>query len=67
MLLLDHFLQVNFITGPYELQNCQDISLYKFEKVFESIQKFPTVKKLQIISKGEGSNMGNPLFYWLEV
>lgn len=67
MLLLDHFPQVNFIKEPYALRNYQDINLYKFEKVCERIQKFPFIRKLQIIFRGEVSNMGNLLFYWPKV
>lgn len=67
MLLLDHFPQVNFIKEPYALRNYQDISLYKSPQVYERIQKFPSVKKPQIVSIGGGSNMGNLLFYWLKV
>ena len=67
MLLLDHFLKFNFIKVPYGLQNYQDISLYKFQRVYESIKIFPFVRKLQIVFKAGGSNMGNLLFYWLTV
>ena len=59
MLLLDHFLKVNFIKEPYGLQNYQDISLYKFQRVYESIKIFPFARKLQIVFKAGGSNMGN--------